>query len=306
MFRSPSFALFLAFAMDLLFGELPNRSHPVAWIGRAIAWAQPQLMSGSRWRLRVTGAALVITLGGGAATLAWALTEAASRLGVVGLALEALALKTTFSIRRLGCAALDVAARLEHGDLPAARFAVGYHLVSRETAGLDAGHVASAAVESVAENLTDSVVAPLVFFLVFGLSGAVAYRVVNTADAMLGYRRGALEDFGKASARLDDLLNVVPARLAATLLALVASAAGGRTGTALRMMWRDGALTASPNAGWTMAAMAGALGVTLEKEGAYRLGDGDLPGPADIRRSVVVFAMSVGLVGLLSLIALAL
>jgi adenosylcobinamide-phosphate synthase len=292
----------LALAADLTLGEPSNRWHPVAWIGRAIRWAQPRLMLGSRLRLRVAGAVLVVTLAGGAAALAWGLTEITSFLGAWGVVLEALVFKATFSIRRLARATLDVAAHLEHGDLAAARFAVSYHLVSRETATLDEGHVASAAIESVAENLADSVVAPLLFFVAFGLAGAVAYRVVNTADAMIGYREGALEDFGKASARLDDLLNLVPARCAAALLILVAMA-GARSSGAFRTMWRDHASTASPNAGWTMAAMAGALGVRLEKKEAYCLGAGDLPGAADVRRGVTVFGAASGIAGLLSLAA---
>ncbi len=301
---APFLVLLVALAADLALGDPRDRWHPVAWVGQAIRWAQPRLMLGSRLWLRFAGAALVIALAGGAAGLASGLTEVASRLGVLGLLLEALALKTTLSVRGLASTALEVSRRLERGDLPAARFAVGYHLVSRQTVDLDERQVASATIESVAENLTDSLVAPLVFFLAFGLAGAVAYRVINTADAMLGYRHGVLEDFGKGPARLDDLLNLVPARLAAMILALAASPAGGRTGAALRMMWRDHAGTASPNAGWTMAAMAGALGVRLQKERAYSLGAGDLPTPGDIRRGVRIFAMASALAALLALAAL--
>ena len=136
--------------------------------------------------------------------------------------LEALALTCLLSLRGLVGAAREVAAELGRGDLVAARRAVGYHLVSRPTADLDGGHVASATIESVAENLTDSLVAPALCFLVGGLAGAAVYRVVNTADAMFGYRLGPLEYFGKTAARLDDLLNLIPARLAG--LAIVAGA----------------------------------------------------------------------------------
>src|SRR5206468_2954454 len=154
---------------------------------------------------------------------------------------------------------------------------------------------ASAAVESVAENLTDALVAPVCFYLVFGLAGAAAYRAVNTADAMLGYRDGSLEWFGKLAARLDDVLNFVPARLAALGLVAGAVAAGEDARGALRMLRRDGALTASPNAGRTMAAMAGALGLTLGKRGAYRLGEGRPPTAGDVARAVRVFAWAAGL-----------
>ena len=228
----------------------------------------------------------------------------ARRLEWAGLPLEALALASLFSLRGLAGAARRVADALTRGDLAGARALVGRHLVSRPTAALGAGPVASATVESVAENLTDSVVAPLAFYLAFGLAGAAVYRAVNTADAMVGYRLGMLERLGGASARLDDLLNLVPSRLAA--LALVAGARiGGESGSRAREVWRrDGRSTASPNAGQTMAAMAGALGVTLEKRGYYRLGDGPPPDVAVVDRAVGVFAAAAGVALVAALVLL--
>jgi adenosylcobinamide-phosphate synthase len=214
----------------------------------------------------------------------------AARLGAVGALVEALALACLLSLRSLAAAALAVEAALASGDLGAARDAVGRHLVSRPTAALDAGHVASAAVESVAENLTDAFVAPVCFYLAFGLPGAAVYRAINTADAMFGYREGTLEYFGKVGARLDDLFNLAPARLAGWALVAGALLAGGNASRAAGVMLSDRRRTASPNAGWTMSAMAGALEITLEKPGAYRLGTGPLPAPSDIERSVRVFA----------------
>ena len=180
----------------------------------------------------------------------------------------------------------DVSA--ERGDLAAARAALARDLVSRRTEDLAEGQVASAAVESVAENLTDGFVAPLCFFLAFGLPGALVYRAINTADAMLGYREGTLEEFGKLAARLDDVLNLIPARLSAGAIVLAAPFGGGDARRAFTVMRRDQGLTASPNAGWTMAAMAGGLGVAIEKAGAYRLGDGALPTAGHIRQSVSI------------------
>jgi adenosylcobinamide-phosphate synthase len=217
----------------------------------------------------------------------------ASRLGDAGVLLEAIALTCLLSLRGLVDAARQVAAELARGDLDAARRLVGYHLVSRPTAALDDGHVASAAVESVAENLTDSVVAPALCYLVAGLPGAAVYRVLNTADAMFGYRDGPLEYFGKVAARLDVLVNLLPARLGGLSLVVGAALAGESAGGAFTALRRDRRRTASPNAGWTMSAMAGALGVRLEKPGAYELGAGRLPAIPDIARSVKVFRAAI-------------
>jgi adenosylcobinamide-phosphate synthase len=193
----------------------------------------------------------------------------------------ALLLKPLFAVRALRDAAFVVRDALEGDDLAAARKGLSA-LCSRSPDSLDAASLAAAAIESVAENASDSIVAPLLFFAVFGLPGAAFYRAVNTLDAMMGYR-GELEYAGKASARLDDLLNIVPSRITALLLV----AAGAATGEDVRRGWRvvrrDARRTESPNAGFPMAAMAGLLGVRLEKEGHYALGDARRPvGAADI------------------------
>ena len=243
---------------------------------------------------------LTLAVVGVAGVVGSTVSAATSRLGFAGVLLEALALTCLLSLRGLVAAAREVAADLGRGDLVAARREVGYHLVSRATADLDSGHVASATVESVAENLTDGLVAPALCFLVGGLAGAAVYRVVNTADAMFGYRLGPLEYFGKTAARLDDLLNLLPARLAGLGIVVGAGLAGESASGALACLRRDRCRTASPNAGWTMSAMAGALGVLLEKPGAYRLGAGDLPGAGDIGRSLKVLGAAIGV----SLVAL--
>jgi adenosylcobinamide-phosphate synthase len=275
-----------AVALDLAVGDPPNRCHPVAWMGRALGAGQRRLCRGGPLQLLLAGAGLTVAVIGIAAIVAWLVVRGAHTLGPVGLVLEAVALKTMLSVRDLADAARGVAAELERGRLEAARRSVGHHLVSRPTTALGEGHVASAAVESVAENLTDSCVGPLLFYALFGLPGAAAYRAVNTADAMIGYRDGALEYFGKVAARLDDLFNLVPARLAALALVVAAPLGGGDRAQSWIVMWRDHGRTASPNAGWTMAAMAGALRIRLEKPGHYALGQGPLPGVTEIAAGV--------------------
>jgi adenosylcobinamide-phosphate synthase len=255
-------------------------------MGRAISAGERRLGRGGPIQLVLAGAGLTVAVAGVGAVLGWLVARGVHALGPAGLVLEAIALKTMLSVRDLGGAARAVAAALEHGRLDEARRAVRWHLVSRPTAALDEGHVASAAVESVAENLTDSCLGPLLFYVLFGLPGAVAYRAINTADAMIGYREGAREYFGKVAARLDDLLNLVPARLAALALVVAASLAGADGTQAWAMMRRDHGRATSPNAGWTMAAMAGALRVRLVKAHHYTLGEGPLPGVTEIELGV--------------------
>jgi adenosylcobinamide-phosphate synthase len=177
----------------------------------------------------------------------------------------------------------EVRHELARGDGDGARAALR-SLVSRDTAGLEPPLLAAAAIESLAENATDSFIAPWLAYALAGLPGAFAYRTINTLDSMIGYR-GRYEYLGKAAARLDDLANLLPTRAAALLLALAAPAGCGSPPRAMRTALRHHTRTASPNAGWTMAAMAGALGVRLEKRDAYVLGTGRDPGSADVRRA---------------------
>ena len=283
----------LAVAADLGLGDPPNRWHPVAWMGHALARGRARWCHGSPVVLFVAGGALTLAvmalaaLGGGIVTLI------AGALGVAGLALEAAALKSALALRGLARAARAVAAALAAGDLDAARATLGHHLVSRPTAALDASQVASGAIESVAENLTDAFVAPLLFYLALGLPGALAYRALNTADTMLGYHDGPLEHFGKLAARLDDLANLIPAPLAGLAVVL---AAGSRRRAAWTVMARDHIHTSSPNAGWTMSATAGALDLTLEKPDHYRLGHGRRPDGTDVERSIRLIGRAVAVV----------
>ncbi len=286
MFPRRPVCLLLAYLLDRAAGEPPPPAHPVVWLGRCL-----DLLEGL-WPPRGRPADLLpggLSLGV-AAVLGWAAGAGLARLaarmpGLAGIIAEALALKPAFAGRMLWAEALAVADLLAGGDLAGARVRVR-SLVSRPTDGLAPAFVASAAVESVAENLTDSVVAPLLAYLVWGLPGAYVYRAVNTADARWGYR-GPFEFFGKAAARADDLANLVPARLAAAALILAGALRGENALGGLEVWGRDGARTESPNAGQTMATMAGLLGVRLEKPGHYVLG-GEFPYPmaADIRRAV--------------------
>lgn len=234
-------------------------------MGRFLAWGERRAPAGGRARL-AWGA---IWLAGGAglsALLAGLVPHNALIQGAVA--------STLLAYRQLDRAVGEVQAALRAGDLQEARRLLGWHLVSRPAGDLDAAEVAGAAIESLAENLSDSLVGPVCWYLLGGLPALAAYRFVNTADAMWGYRNPRYEQLGKAAARTDDLLNLMPARLTALLIVLAAQALERRGAQAWHVAARDHGRTASPNAGWPMAAMAGALGTTLTKRGQYRLGDG--------------------------------
>ncbi len=283
------YLLALAVVIDLAMGEPPARFHPTVWIGRTVAVADRlSPREGRRGLLAGALVVLVITaLWSAAAYFAAQGLREAHNLAYI-LAGAAL-LKTTFAVRMLHQVAARVRRLLAQGDMDQVR-ANMTSLVSRDTADLTPEQATSATVESVSENMADSFLGPWLAFAFFGLPGAVAYRAINTLDSMIGYH-GPYEYLGKTAARLDDLINLVPARLCGVLLVAGSFLLPGQRGAgAWRIMWRDRGLTQSPNAGWAMSGMAGALGVQLEKvspQGGYRLGDSTRPlEPRDITRSI--------------------
>ena len=283
------YLLALAALIDLVAGEPPARFHPTVWIGRTVTVAD-RLSPRDGMRGLLAGALVVLVVttlwAGGAYFAALGLREADNLAYILaGAAL----LKTTFAVKMLHQAAAKVHRLLAQNDIGQVRANMA-SLVSRDTAQLTPEQATSATVESVSENMADSFLGPWLAFALFGLPGAVAYRAVNTLDSMIGYR-GSYEYLGKAAARLDDLINLAPARLCGLLLVAGSFILPGQRGAgAWRIMWRDRGRTESPNAGWAMSGMAGALGVQLEKvspQGGYRLGDPTRSlEPRDITRSI--------------------
>ena len=290
----------LAIAIDRLLGEPGLRWHPVAWMGRWLAWAgerlaprvgEPRVLSDAR----VFWFAALSWCGAAAAVFAlawlfqaWVLTQP---VWLAALALG-LFLKPLLAWAMLHDEVLAVERALgESLDAGRAQLA---RLVSRDVSQLSPAQVRESAIESLAENLNDSVVAPLFWFALLGLPGAALYRFANTADAMWGYR-GRWEWAGKWAARADDVLSWLPARITALLLAVVALPSPFLP---LVAMWRESGHTPSPNSGWPMATMALLLGVRLGKPGVYVLNaPGRAPTPDDLQRAVklagkVVLAMA--------------
>ncbi|RWR33056.1 cobalamin biosynthesis protein CobD [Sinirhodobacter populi] len=297
--------MLVAMAIDLAIGwpaPLFRRvGHPVTWIGRLIASLDRRL---PRRRLAgVLAAVLVIGLAGGVA----AVLQAALPDGWPGIVIGGLLAWPLVAMRSLHDHVAAVARPLAVGDLAGARRAVSM-IVGRDPEALDAAGVARAALESLAENTSDGVVAPIFWGAVLGLPGIAAYKAINTLDSMIGHRTPRHEAFGWASARIDDLVNLIPARLSGLIFALVSRAPLA----AIRCMVRDAGHHRSPNAGWPEAAMAGALHLRLSGPRVYgdriaqepwvNEGAPD-PDAADMRRALALYARAMGGVALLLALA---
>nr|WP_219547995.1 cobalamin biosynthesis protein [Nonomuraea harbinensis] len=274
--------LALGVMLDAVFAD-PRRGHPVALFGRAASWFEGRVYGDAR----VNGVGYVAVCVGVAAGAGLVAERARSPLArTVSTAAATWAVLGATTLAREGAC---MASALEAGDLGAARERLP-HLCGRDPSGLKAPELARATVESLAENTSDAVVAPLFWGVVAGVPGLLAYRVINTLDAMVGHRSPRYERFGWAAARLDDVANYVPARL--TGLITVLAAPDRRR--ALAVLARDGHRHPSPNAGRCEAAFAGALDVTLGGANVYggrvehrpAMGDGPPPGVGDIRRAV--------------------
>jgi len=270
-----------AVLLDVWLGE-PRRAHPLVGFGRAVTWIETHLYANRRW----SGVAAWLLAVGPLVALLWLIQRDAPAW--LGSLIAALLLYSTLGLRSLGEHAQPVARALQNDDLDAARCAVG-RMVSRDTAVLDAHQVAAAATESVLENGNDAVFGTLFWFALLGAPGALLYRLANTLDAMWGYRTERYEHFGWAAARMDDVLNFIPARLTAMTYALC-----GNFAVAWRC-WRTQARQwDSPNAGPVMAAGAGAVNVRLGGPAPYHgvweerpsLGEGGLPDAASIVRAL--------------------
>jgi adenosylcobinamide-phosphate synthase len=293
--------------------------HPVTWMGRLIAWLDRALNreTATPQARRAAGVVAVLILLAIVGVLAFPVQSALLRLPF-GIFAAALVASTLVAQRILHRHVADVAAALEIGGIAAGREAVA-HIVGRDTDKLDAAGVARAAIESLAENFSDAIVAPAFWMAIGGLPGAALYKAINTADSMIGHRTPRHQAFGWAAARLDDLVNLPASRLSALLLVAAAAISGNGAATAWRAVRRDAGKHRSPNAGYPEAAMAGALGLSLAGPRVYGgalvedafMGEGRREAEAaDIRRALALYrtadAILIVLLGVLTLALIAL
>jgi len=308
-------AMAVAMAVDALLGWpswlFARIGHPVTWLGRLIsaidaAWNRDSDPPAFRRAAGVAGALLVIAI---SVAIGWVL-QSLLPWGWIEIILVGVLAWPLVALRSLHDHVAAVAKPLQAGDIAAARAAVS-RIVGRDPATLDEAGIARAAIESLAENASDGIVAPVFWGALFGLPGILGYKAINTLDSMIGHRSERHEAFGWAAARIDDVANFIPARLTGFLFVLLAS----RRSEALSCMTRDARRHRSPNAGWPEAAMAGGLGVRLSGPRIYHgsitnepwLNDGARdPLAADISQGLTIYRRAMLLLaGLLAILAFA-
>lgn len=260
-----------AYVVDLFFGDPPGYPHPVKLIGRAISFFEKRLLQWAHtpWMQRFLGIILALTIVSGAGIFTWAIIRMAAWVHPVFSSVIIIFFAyTTLATRNLYDEARKVIKVLEQGDITLARKRMGF-LVGRDTDRLDEKEICRALIETISENTSDGVVAPLFYLLIGGPPLAMAYKALNTLDSMVGYRNDRYRYLGWASARGDDLANLIPSRLTALLFILSSFFLRKNWRGAWRATWRDGRKNPSPNSGYPEAAMAGALGVQLGGKNFY-------------------------------------
>lgn len=287
-------ALALGLGLDVAFGDPPNRYHPVAWLGRVIGYAIPRLKSRSGNVERANGTAFAIAITAAAGLLAYLIASAGTFVaGAAAFAIvSAMVLKLAIAVRGMERHSRSIIGCLESGDIDGARQNLSM-IVRRRTDDLSEQLVLSATIECISESTVDGITAPIFYFSLFGPAGAAAYRAINTLDSMVGYRDEYFLNIGWMSARLDTMANYIPARLTAFLMVVAAKIIGADWSNSLRVLRRDHTRTFSPNAGYPMATMAGALRVRLEKIGHYSLGDDQEPATiAKCRKAISIMRLT--------------
>ena len=270
-----------AILLDLKFGDPKNKYHPTAWIGTLIAKLTP-IAKNEHSKIEKLGGVCVVTITSGIAIfLLFVLNAGFSLITIDYISLIAtvivggLLLKTTIAIRGMEKHAISVLEPIDENNLDLARNHLSM-IVKRNTKNLDKNHILSGVLESIGENTVDGITGPLFFYSLFGLPGAFVYRVVNTADSMIGYRSNIFKNVGWFAATCDSILNYIPSRLTGLIMIISSAILQNNWKESYKVMIRDGKKTESPNAGYPMAALAGALETKFEKVNHYKLGDGEI------------------------------
>jgi len=294
------FIFTLAFLIDIAFGEYPDRIHPTIGIGKIISYLKRKAKHPNPRVEKANGVLMALLIMLVVALPVFALLFWLRQLPygeILYVVVGAILFKATFAIRGMGQYTKPIAAALKQKDLDGARKWLPY-IVRRDPNSLNERQIISAAVESIAESTTDGITAPFFFFALFGVPGAFAYRVVNTLDSMVGYKNVENRNIGWFSAKLDTIANYIPSRLTAYLMVAASSLLHEDWKESNRILQRDKHKTASPNAGYTISAMAGALNIQLEKQGYYTLGDDHGISSEHIPRALRVMTVTAVLFGL--------
>ena len=299
LFVDSALIFVLAFLIDMILGEYPDKIHPTIGIGKLIGYLKPKLKNPNPKIEKANGVllAVVVILIVALPVFALLFWIRQSFDAIPYVIVVAVLFKATFAVKGMGKYTKPIATALKKNDLVEARKWLPF-IVRRDPNTLDERHISSAAVESIAESTTDGITGPFLFFAIFGVAGAFAYRVINTLDSMVGYKNVEYGNIGWFSANLDTLANYIPARLTAYLMVAASYLLRENWRESWRILQRDKAKTSSVNAGWTISAMAGALNTQLEKQGYYTLGDDHGITPEHINRALRVMTLTAVLFGL--------
>lgn len=270
-----------ALGIDLAFGDPKNRYHPTAWIGKLIGLITPYGKTNSILKEKISGVLFVVVVTSIVCIILFAINYGVSMISldilsiIVSIIVGSILLKTTIAIRGMEYHAMNIVQAIENNDIQLSREHLSM-IVKRDTTNLDKNHVISGTLESISENTVDGVTGPLFYFGFFGIFGAFVYRIINTFDSMVGYKTTMFANLGWFAANSDKVLNYIPSRLTGLIMILGSLILRTNWRHSYQIMIRDSSKLQSPNAGYPMAALAGALNTTFEKINHYKIGDGNV------------------------------